>query len=51
MLPPPFLVSTDQRQKQSLTQDVKPILNNIIFQYTNPLSFETGPHNKHTIHW
>ena len=37
---PPFLSSTDQRQKRSLTQDVIPILNNIIFQYTNPLSFE-----------
>ena len=34
---------------RSLTQDVIPFLNNIIFQYTNPLSFETGSHNKHTI--
>ena len=24
-------------------------LHNIIFQYTNPLSFETEPHNIHTI--
>ena len=24
-------------------------MNNIIFQYTNPLSFETEPHNIHTI--
>ena len=32
-----------------LTQDVIPFLNNVIFQYTNPLSFETEPHNIHTI--
>ena len=44
MLPPPFLLSTDQRRKRSLTQDVMPFLNNIIF----PLSFETEPHNIHT---
>ena len=42
MIPPPFLLSTDQRRKRSLTQDVMPFLNNIIF----PLSFETEPHNK-----
>ena len=48
MLPPPFLLSTEQRQKRSLTQDVIPFLNNIIFQYTNPLSFETEPQNIHT---
>ena len=45
MLPPPFLLSTDQRQKRSLTQDVRPFLNNIIF----PLSFETEPRKIHTI--
>ena len=49
MLPPPFLLSTDQRQNRSLPQDVKPFLNNITFQYTNPLSFETELHNIHTI--
>ena len=49
MLPTPFLLSTDQRQKRSLTQDVIPFLNTIIFQYTNPLSFETEPHIIHTI--
>ena len=47
MLPSPFLLSTDQRQKRSLTQHVIPFLNNIIFQYTNPLSFETEPHIIH----
>ena len=51
MLPPPFFLSTDQRQKHSSTQDVIPFLNNIIFQYTNPLSFETEPHSVHTIPW
>ena len=48
MLPPPISVSTEQRQKRSLTQDVIPFLNNIIFQRTNPLSFETEHHNIHT---
>ena len=48
MLPLPFILSTEQRQKRSLTQDVIPFLNNIIFQYTNPLSFETEPQNIHT---
>ena len=48
MLPPPFLISTAQLQKCSLTQDVIPFLNNILFQYTNPLSLETEPHNMHT---
>ena len=49
MLPPPFVLSRDQRQKRSLPQDVIPFLNNITFQYTNPLSFETEPHNIHII--
>ena len=49
MLPTPFLLSSDQRQKRSLTQDVIPFLNNIIFHYTNPLSFETEAHTTHTI--
>ena len=41
MLPSPFLLSSKQRQKRSLTQDVIPFLHNLIFQYLNPLSFET----------
>ena len=45
----PISLSTDQRQKRSLPQDVIPFLKTIIFQYTNPLSFETEPHNIHTI--
>ena len=49
MLPPPFLITTDQRQKRSLTQDVKPFLNNIILQYTNPHSVETEPHHIQTV--
>ena len=49
MLPPPFVLSQDKRQNRSLIQDVTPFLNNIIFQYTNPLSFETEPHIIHTI--
>ena len=49
MLPPPVSLSTDQLQKRPLTQDVIPFLQNIMFQHTNPLSFETEPHNLHTI--
>ena len=49
MLPPPFVLSTDKRQNRSVVQDVTPFLNNIIFQYTNPLPFETEPHTIHTI--
>ena len=49
MLPPPFGLSKEKRQNRSLTQDVTPFLNNIIFQYTNPLSFEREPHTIHTI--
>ena len=49
MLPPPFVLSTDKRQNRSLIQDVTSFLNNIIFQYTNPIPFETEPHIIHTI--
>ena len=49
MLPPPFGLSTEKRENRSLTQNVTPFLNNIIFQYTNPLPFETEPHTIHTI--
>ena len=48
MLPSPFLLPSQQRQKRSLIQDVIPFLHNLIFQYTNPLSFETEPHSIHT---
>ena len=49
MLPPPFTLSTEKRQNRSLIQDVTPFLNNIIFQYTNPLPFETEPHTLYTM--
>ena len=49
MLPTPFTLNTEKRQNRSLIQDVTPFLNNIIFQYTNPLPFETEPHTVHTI--
>ena len=49
MLPPPFVLTTEKRQVRSLTQDVIPFLNNLIFQYTNALPFETEPHTIHTI--
>ena len=49
MLPAPFALTTEKRQNRSLIQDVTPFLNNIIFQYTSPLPFETEPHTLHTI--
>ena len=49
MLPTQFTLSTEKRQNRSLIQDVTPFLNNIIFQYTIPLPFETEPHTSHTI--
>ena len=49
MLPPPFVLSTAKRQNQPLIQEVTPFLNNIIFQYSNLLPFETEPHTTHTI--
>ena len=47
-LPSPFVLSTDKRQNRSFIQEVTPFLNNLIFQYTNPLPFETEPHTIHT---
>ena len=49
MLPSPFLLSSEQRQKRSFTQDVIPFKHILIFQYTTPLSFETEPQIIHTI--
>ena len=49
MLPTPFTLTTEKRQNRSLIQDVTPFLNDIIFQYTNPLPIETEPHTVHTI--
>ena len=43
------MLSTEKRQNRSLIQDVTLFLNNIIFQYTTPLPFETEPHTLHTI--
>ena len=49
MLPIPFTLSPQQRSACSIIQDVIPFLNNLTFQYTNPLSFENEPHSIHTI--
>ena len=50
MLPTPFQCSTaPTRNVQSITQDISPFLQNLIFQNTNPFSFETEPHSIHTI--
>ena len=50
MLPTPFRCSTAPfRNVRTITQDINPFLHNLIFQYTNPLPFETEPHSIHTI--
>ena len=49
MLPTPFTITGEKRQNRSFIHDVTPFLSNIIFQYTNPLPFETEPHTVHTI--
>ena len=49
MLSLQFVLSTDRRQNRSLILNVTPFLNNIVFQYTNPLPFETEHHTIHTI--
>ena len=42
MFPTPFQLTKPQPGSiRSLTQDIKPFLNNIHFQYKNPLPFET----------
>ena len=49
MLPNPIKLSLQQRSIRSTTHDVTPFLHNLIYQYTNPLSFETEAHSIHTI--
>ena len=50
MIPTPFQCSSAAtRNVRSITQDTNPFLYNLIFQYTNPLPFETEPHSKHHI--
>ena len=49
MLPHPFIVAPEFRSVRSLTQDVVSFFNNLIFQYTNPLPFETEPFSISTI--
>ena len=50
MLPTPLQCSTaPTRNVRSITQDISPFLQNLIFQNTNPLPFETEPHSIHTI--
>ena len=49
MLPTPFTLNTEKRHNRSLIQDVTSFLHNIIFQYKNPLPFETEPHIVHTM--
>ena len=50
MLPTAFQCRTPPtRNIRSITYDINPFLQNLIFQYTNPLPFETEPHSIHTI--
>ena len=49
MLPTPFqCITAPTCNVRSITQDINPFLRNLIFQYTNPLPFETEPHSIHT---
>ena len=45
MLPTPLLLFSQHRSVRSPARDVISFLNNIIFQYTNPLPFETEAHS------
>ena len=49
MLPNPFILSLQHRSIRSTPHDVTPFLHNLIYQYTNPPSFETEAHSIHTI--
>ena len=49
MLPNPFTFSSQQRSFRSTTHDITPFLHNLIYQYTNPLPFETEAHSIHAI--
>ena len=50
MLPTPFQCSNPQTCNiRSITHDLNPFLQNLIFQYTNPLPFETEPRSIYTI--
>ena len=49
MLPNPFITSTQHRSARSTTHDITPFLHNLIYQYTNPLSFDDEAHSIHTI--
>ena len=50
MLPTPFQCSTPQTRKiRSIIHDINPFLQNLIFQYTNPLPFETETHSIQTV--
>ena len=50
MVPNLFQLSAPQnRNTRSITQDIITFLNNLIFKYTNALSFETEPHFIYTI--
>ena len=49
MFPTPFIISSQQRQTRSFTQDEIPFLHNLIFQHTLPVPFETEAHSLHTI--
>ena len=50
MLSTPFQCTTSPtRNARSIIYDNNPFLQNLIFQYTNPLSPKTEPHSIHTI--
>ena len=44
LIPPPFRITDISRSKRSIKNDLIPFLENIIYNYTNPLDCEQEPH-------
>ena len=44
LIPPPFIITDISRSKRSIKNDLIPFLENIIYNYTNPLECEQEPH-------
>ena len=44
LIPPPFIITDISRSKRSIKNYLIPFLENIIYNYTNPLECEQEPH-------
>ena len=49
LIPLPFVFNTSQRVTRDISQTLTQFLNNLIYNSTTPLSFETYPEDIHTI--